>query len=139
MVFLSAAAFLSSALLISAQNLTSKRGMAFSAAETPGDIINANQTKSQISWQYDWGSIPPEYLAVDGIEYIPMQWGSANIEGFADAVQTQGAKTILVRRYLKSVTKPLYLKRRSMNPTSIKSQIYSLRRPLVSGNNISNL
>ncbi|KAG6874374.1 hypothetical protein C0995_015110 [Termitomyces sp. Mi166 len=98
MLFLRAAVFLSSALLISARNSTSKRGMAFSAAETPGDILNANQTKSQISWQYDWGSSPPEYLAVDGIEYIPMQWGSANIEGFADAVQTQGAKTILVRR-----------------------------------------
>ncbi|KAG6879368.1 hypothetical protein C0992_003188 [Termitomyces sp. T32_za158] len=95
MVFLSAAASLSFALLISARNTTSKRGMAFSAAETPGDIINANQTKSQINWQYDWGSIAPEYLAVDGIEYIPMQWGSANIEGFADAVQKQGAKTIL--------------------------------------------
>ncbi|KAG5340491.1 hypothetical protein C0989_001398 [Termitomyces sp. Mn162] len=98
MVFLRAASFLSSAVLIFARNSTSKRGMAFSAAETPGDIVNANQTKSQINWQYDWGSSPPKYLAVDAIEYIPMQWGSANIEGFANEVQAQGAKTILVRR-----------------------------------------
>jgi hypothetical protein len=75
---------------------TSKRGLAFSAAETPGDLVNANQTKSQISWQYDWGTTPPNYLAVSNIEYVPMQWGAANIEGFADAVKRQGSKTILV-------------------------------------------
>ncbi|KAG6851406.1 hypothetical protein H0H93_005804 [Arthromyces matolae] len=95
MFLLQLVALLSFALLTSARNLTSKRGMAFSAPDTPGDIVNANQTKSQISWQYDWGSSPPEYLAIDSIEYIPMQWGSVNIEGFADAVKTQGAKTIL--------------------------------------------
>ncbi|KAG6817584.1 hypothetical protein H0H87_006961 [Tephrocybe sp. NHM501043] len=97
MASLRLAAFLSSALVVSAFNVTSKRGMAFSAPDTPGDIANANQTKSQISWQYDWGSSPPAYLAIDGIEYIPMQWGSVGIEGFANSVKTQNAKTILVR------------------------------------------
>ncbi|KAG6911304.1 hypothetical protein DXG01_002143 [Tephrocybe rancida] len=90
-------ALLASVLAVSSLNVTSKRGMAFSAPDTPGDIANANQTKSQISWQYDWGSTPPAYMAIDGIEYIPMQWGSVGIEGFANTVKVQGAKTILVR------------------------------------------
>jgi len=85
------AAFLSA----SARNATSKRGIAFSAPDTPGDLKNANQTKSQITWQYDWGNSPPNYMAVDNIDYIPMQWGSEKIELFTDAVKTQGAKTIL--------------------------------------------
>ncbi|KAG6841565.1 hypothetical protein C0991_009600 [Blastosporella zonata] len=95
MSFFRLVVFLTSAIVVSAFNATSKRGMAFSAPDTPGDIVNANQTKSQISWQYDWGSSPPEYLAIDGIEYIPMQWGSVGIEGFGNLVKTQNAKTIL--------------------------------------------
>jgi len=74
---------------------TSKRGLAFSAPDTPGDLVNANQSHSQITWQYDWGQTAPDYLAVSNIEYIPMQWGSVNIEVFQDAVKRQGAKTIL--------------------------------------------
>jgi hypothetical protein len=85
----------STALLVSAFNKTSKRGLAFSAPDTPGDLNNANQTKSQVSWQYDWGNSPPTYLAISNIEYIPMQWGSEKIEQFSDAVKAQGAKTIL--------------------------------------------
>ncbi|KAG6813247.1 hypothetical protein H0H92_012884 [Tricholoma furcatifolium] len=95
MPFFRAVALLSCIMIVSARNLTSKRGMAFSDPNTPGDIDNANQTQSQISWQYDWGSSPPEYLAIDGIQYIPMQWGSAGIQGFAESVKTQGASTIL--------------------------------------------
>ncbi|KAG5652200.1 hypothetical protein H0H81_005935 [Sphagnurus paluster] len=95
-LFLSSSAFL----LASARNLTSKRGLAFSDEDTPGDLNNANQTKSQISWQYDWGNSPPAYIAVSNIQYIPMQWGSGNIELFADAVEAQGAKTVLPRLIL---------------------------------------
>lgn len=73
-----------------------KRGLGY-AGSVPGDIINANQTDSVISWVYDWGSAPPNYLATSGIPYIPMQWGSVGASGFQNQVETQGATTILVR------------------------------------------
>jgi len=72
-----------------------KRGIGY-AGDLPGDIINANQTKSVISWQYNWANIPPDYLATSNITYIPMQWGSVNVDSFADDVKAQGADTILV-------------------------------------------
>jgi hypothetical protein len=72
-----------------------KRGIGY-AGDLPGDIINANQTGSVISWQYNWANIPPDYLATSNITYIPMQWGSANIDSFGDDVNAQGANTILV-------------------------------------------
>jgi hypothetical protein len=84
-------------LLVSAVTKKSKRGLAFAAGDTPGDLNNANQTKADISWQYDWGISPPDYLAASGIDYVPMQWGAGKIELFSDAVKAQGAKTILVR------------------------------------------
>ncbi|KAF9486394.1 hypothetical protein BDN70DRAFT_869912 [Pholiota conissans] len=71
-----------------------KRGLGF-AGSVPGDIINANQTNSVISWQYNWASIPPDYLATSNIPYIPMQWGSAGASDFSTEAQNQGAKTIL--------------------------------------------
>jgi len=37
----------------------------------------------------------PAYLKSSGVEYIPMQWGSGNVEGLADKVKAQGAKTLL--------------------------------------------
>jgi hypothetical protein len=84
------AASLSSSL---ASSKNPKRGLGFTA--TPDDIINANQSASVISWQYNWGSIPPAYLATSNIEYIPMQWGSSGIQAFSDDVQIQEADTIL--------------------------------------------
>lgn len=90
------ALWFSALVVVSAVSKSSKRGLAFAAGDTPGDLNNANQTKSQISWVYDWGNSPPNYLAISNIEYIPMQWGSQKIEQFADAVKAQGAKTILV-------------------------------------------
>lgn len=72
-----------------------KRGLGFAAA--PDDILNANQSASVISWQYNWDSMPPAYLATSNIEYIPMQWGSSGIQTFSEDVQAQGANTILVR------------------------------------------
>lgn len=74
---------------------TSKRGLAFSTGDTPGDLNNANQTNSVITWQYDWGSIPATYITDSHIEYVPMQWGSYNAGAFSNAVKSQGAKTIL--------------------------------------------
>ena len=72
-----------------------KRGLGFSAM--PDDIINANQSASVVSWQYNWAILPPAYLATSNIEYIPMQWGSSGIQAFSDNVQAQEAHTILVR------------------------------------------
>lgn len=76
-----------------------KRGLAFAAADSPIDIYNANQTSSVVSWQYNWANIPPAYLATSNIPFIPMQWGSGSIEGFSDAVRSQGADVVLVRFY----------------------------------------
>lgn len=73
-----------------------KRGLAFADGSDPSDINQANQPGSSISWQYDWGTSPPSYLATSGIPYIPMQWGAGGIETFAATVQSQGADTILV-------------------------------------------
>jgi len=76
---------------------TAKRGLAFAAGDTPGDLYNANQTGSHVSWIYDWASTPPAYITESHIEYIPMQWGSEGIDRFPDAVKRQGARSILVR------------------------------------------
>ncbi|TFK42023.1 glycosyl hydrolase catalytic core-domain-containing protein [Crucibulum laeve] len=89
----------------------SKRGLAFAAGDTPGDIINANQTKSDISWQYNWANLPPAYLATSNIKYIPMQWGSGLIDQFADAVKAQGADTIL------GFNEPDFVNESNMNAT----------------------
>ncbi|KAF8640678.1 hypothetical protein AX17_000334 [Amanita inopinata Kibby_2008] len=72
-----------------------KRGLAFAAGEAPDDILNANQTGSLISWQYNWASVPPSYLATSNIPYVPMQWGSSNIENISNHIQAQGADTVL--------------------------------------------
>ncbi|KAF8203887.1 glycosyl hydrolase catalytic core-domain-containing protein [Pholiota molesta] len=72
----------------------SKRGLGY-AGSVPGDVINANQTNSVLSWQYNWASIPPDYLATSNIPYVPMQWGSVGASDFSNEVQTQGAKNIL--------------------------------------------
>ncbi|TFK70460.1 hypothetical protein BDN72DRAFT_540155 [Pluteus cervinus] len=59
-----------------------KRGIAFAAGNTPNDILNANQSSSVTTWVYDWANTPPSYLATSGLEYVPLQWGSPNIEDF---------------------------------------------------------
>ena len=74
-----------------------KRGLGFSA--TPDDIINANQSASVISWQYNWASMPPTYLATSNVKSIPMQWGSSGIQAFSDDVRAQEADVILVRLF----------------------------------------
>ncbi|KAF5344980.1 hypothetical protein D9757_013788 [Collybiopsis confluens] len=72
-----------------------KRGLSYPGTDNPQDVMNINQTKSQISWQYDWGLAPPLNLAQSGVEYIPMQWGSSGIENLSQALQSMGAKTLL--------------------------------------------
>jgi len=86
-----------------------KRGIGY-AGDVPGDIINANQTDSVITWLYNWADTPPDYIATSNISYIPMQWGSVNINKFPDAVKAQGAKTIL------TFNEPDYVKEANMAP-----------------------
>lgn len=73
-----------------------KRGLAFADSSNHEDVIKANQSNSVISWQYDWGTSSPSYLAKSGIAYIPMQWGASGVENFAAQVKAKGATTILV-------------------------------------------
>lgn len=75
-----------------------KRGLAFADGDTPGnvDIKKANTSSSVVSWQYNWGATPPDYLSKSGISFIPMQWGTSGIANFASIVKAQGAKTVLV-------------------------------------------
>lgn len=75
-----------------------KRGLAFADGDTPGndDVKKANTSSSIVSWQYNWGATPPDYLSKSGIPFIPMQWGTSGIENFASSVKSQGVKTILV-------------------------------------------
>lgn len=76
-----------------------KRGLAFADADSTSsvDVKKANTSNSVVSWQYNWGTTPPDYLSKSGIPYIPMQWGTSGIDKFASQVKAQGAKTILVR------------------------------------------
>lgn len=75
---------------------SSKRGLTYPSTNNPQDVLNINQTHSLISWVYDWGLIEPPYLAASSLEYIPMQWGSGNIENLASALTNQSAKIVLV-------------------------------------------
>ena len=94
--------------LASGRTKNPKRGIGY-AGDVPGDIINANQSNSLISWDYNWASIPPDYLATANISYIPMQWGSVGIDSFASDVQAQGATVILVLFQCVSITLPLLI------------------------------
>ncbi|KAJ7069623.1 hypothetical protein C8F01DRAFT_976322 [Mycena amicta] len=89
-------AFLLRDVAAAASNTTKlpKRGLAF-AADNTTDILRANNTASVVSWVYNWALNPPAYLASSGIEYIPMQWGAADIENLAVTVKGLGAKTVL--------------------------------------------
>ncbi|QRW10451.1 glycoside hydrolase family 128 protein [Ceratobasidium sp. AG-Ba] len=74
-----------------------KRGLCFAEGDNPGDIKLANQTGTALTWTYNWGQSPPDYLktANTKLTYIPMQWGRDGIANFASLVKAQGAKTIL--------------------------------------------
>jgi hypothetical protein len=90
-----------STLSLASSSKNPKRGLGFAA--TPDDIINANQSASVISWQYNWASMPPDYLATSNVKYIPMQWGSSGIQAFSDDVQAQEADAVLVRQRFSSM------------------------------------
>jgi hypothetical protein len=124
----------------SAPTKNPKRGLAFAAGDTPGDLNNANQTRSVITWIYDWDRSPAPYLVESHIEYVPMQWGAQNIETFGDVVKSQGAKAILVRiGNFFCVLKILKILRRpSTSQTSRTRRISSLQRQPTSGRNTSN-
>jgi hypothetical protein len=87
--------FLATALCLIAPALASnpKRGIAF--AESNGNDIGRT-ANSQISWVYAWEASPPDFLRNSGLQFIPMQWGSAGADQFASIVNGLGAKTILV-------------------------------------------
>ncbi|KAJ3777952.1 glycosyl hydrolase catalytic core-domain-containing protein [Lentinula raphanica] len=73
----------------------SKRGLSYPSTDNIPDVLNINQTKSVISWQYDWGLTPPPNLAQSGVEYVPMQWGSGGIDNLSVAIKAQGANVLL--------------------------------------------
>ncbi|KAK7469376.1 hypothetical protein VKT23_003851 [Stygiomarasmius scandens] len=72
-----------------------KRGVSFPSTNNQADMMNLNQTKSEIFWQYDWGISPAPFLADSGIEYVPMQWGAGGIENLSTALASQNAKHLL--------------------------------------------
>jgi hypothetical protein len=89
------ASFLSTALCLIAPALANnhKRGIAF--AESNGNDIGKT-ANSQISWVYAWEASPQAFLKNSGLEFIPMQWGSAGADQFVSIVKGLGAKTVLV-------------------------------------------
>ncbi|KAH0586095.1 hypothetical protein H2248_007366 [Termitomyces sp. 'cryptogamus'] len=72
-----------------------KRGLAYAESTITNDINLAAQSNSVISWLYNWGTSPPQYLQQSSIPYIPMQWGAGGVENFAATVLASGAKTVL--------------------------------------------
>ncbi|TFK26771.1 hypothetical protein FA15DRAFT_256539 [Coprinopsis marcescibilis] len=101
-----------------------KRGLAFAASDSPGDIVNANQSASVISWQYNWANIPPAYLATSNLPFIPMQWGAGAIENFVDTVRAQGADTIL------GYNEPDFANESNMDPEQAASLWMTFIEPL---------
>ncbi|KAJ7643986.1 glycosyl hydrolase catalytic core-domain-containing protein [Roridomyces roridus] len=71
-----------------------KRGLAY-AATNATDILKANSTASVASWVYTWSLNPPDNIVESGLEFIPMQWGAADIENLAVTMKGLGAKTLL--------------------------------------------
>ncbi|KAF8899264.1 hypothetical protein BD779DRAFT_1430686 [Infundibulicybe gibba] len=94
-----------------ADGKNAKRGLAFAAGDTPGDLVNANQTKSVITWIYDWGSLPLDYIAESNLAYVPMQWGGGSINNIGTSIKTQGAKVML------GFNEPDFVNESNMNAT----------------------
>ncbi|KAF9049468.1 hypothetical protein BDZ89DRAFT_1032946 [Hymenopellis radicata] len=103
-----------------------KRGLSFPAANNPADVLNINQTRSVVSWTYDWSITPPDYLADTGIEYVPMQWGAGNIENLASIMAKTGAKTLL------AFNEPDFDEQSNMDPTYAADQWMKYIEPLKS-------
>ncbi|KAF9011151.1 hypothetical protein BDQ17DRAFT_1233957 [Cyathus striatus] len=105
-----------------------KRGLAFADGDTPGDLINANQSQSVISWQYNWATLPPDYLATSNIKYIPMQWGSGAADQFQGSVKAQGADTVLVSD--SGFNEPDFINESNMDPTQAAALWMEFIQPL---------
>ncbi|KAF8919072.1 glycosyl hydrolase catalytic core-domain-containing protein [Mucidula mucida] len=103
-----------------------KRGLSFPAANNPADVLNINQTRSVVSWTYDWSITPPDYLADTGVEYVPMQWGAGNIESLASIMSKTGAKTLL------TFNEPDFDEQSNMDPTYAADQWMKYIEPLKS-------
>jgi len=95
MFYLVVSVLLCHLLPVLAFNKTSKRGLTFPAVNNPADLLNINQSHSQISWVYDWGLSIPPYIATSNLEYVPMQWGAGNIENLSSTLQQQQSKIVL--------------------------------------------
>ncbi|KAJ7099701.1 hypothetical protein C8R44DRAFT_747630 [Mycena epipterygia] len=69
-----------------------KRGLSL-VQGSESDLVKANG--GDCSWFYNWAPTPPASLPAVNLDFIPMQWGSGDIEGFADTVRAGGWSTIL--------------------------------------------
>ncbi|KAF8186940.1 hypothetical protein K438DRAFT_1596048 [Mycena galopus ATCC 62051] len=58
-------------------------------------MLKANQTNGAASWVYNWATVPPDYLADSGLEFVPMQWNQVGIENLSATVTQIGAKNVL--------------------------------------------
>jgi len=58
-----------------------KRGIAF-AEDNGDDLYQITQDGSVISWLYNWAIEPPSYVEDSDIPFVPMQWGSGDIQSF---------------------------------------------------------
>ncbi|KAL0581171.1 hypothetical protein V5O48_000861 [Marasmius crinis-equi] len=72
-----------------------KRGISFISVDNEPDVMNLNQSSSEISWIYDWATPVTPNLASTGIEFVPMQWGAGNIENLSTIIKAQGSKVLL--------------------------------------------
>lgn len=70
---------------------TSKRGAAYN------DVSLIQPLAHSVSWAYDW-NMAADGTVPDGVEYVPMLWGSKMFGGWGSAIQTtlaSGSKYIL--------------------------------------------
>ncbi|KAJ7507301.1 glycosyl hydrolase catalytic core-domain-containing protein [Mycena galericulata] len=70
---------------------SAKRGLAL-VQGNESDLRKASG--GQCNWFYNWSPAPTASVP-SGLNFVPMQWGRANVQGFADTVRKSGAKTIL--------------------------------------------
>ncbi|KAG9081528.1 hypothetical protein FRC06_005519 [Ceratobasidium sp. 370] len=72
-----------------------KRGLCFAEGDNPGDIKLANQTGTALTWTYNWGQSPPDYLKTPNflkactgctIDFIPIHWYGSGVGAFYDYI-----------------------------------------------------
>lgn len=62
----------------------SKRGAAYSDLATVAPLAN----NGTVNWAYNWGMSPYGGTLPQGVEYVPMLWGSKDFGGWAATIQT---------------------------------------------------